>query len=153
MGTDGDVRAVLKVLFSSSEFWDVKYENIKFKTPLRYAVSVVRAAGGHIEKSDSIAGFLNQQGQRLYGCLTPDGYKNTKQAWLDPDALLHRIEFALSAGAGKLPGVVMPPPDYKLLEATVGRDTLSANTIQVVDRAPDKLKAAAVLGSPEFMRY
>ena len=30
----------------------------------------------------------------LYGCLTPDGYKNTEDAWLSPDATTRRISFA-----------------------------------------------------------
>ncbi len=153
LSSDGDIKATLKVLFSSSEFWDAKYENNKFKTPLRYSVSLLRAEGAHIKNGDFILRFLNQQGQKLYGCLTPDGYKNTKQAWLDPDALLHRIEFALTVGSGKVPGFEIKPNDYKQLEATVGNDTLSTNTIAMVDKAPKHLKAGAVLGCPELMRY
>jgi uncharacterized protein (DUF1800 family) len=30
----------------------------------------------------------------LYGCPTPDGYKNTEAAWLNPDAMTKRINFA-----------------------------------------------------------
>jgi uncharacterized protein (DUF1800 family) len=151
--TDGNIRSVLKDLFASEEFWQARYTNNKFKTPLRYAVSSVRAVDGHIKKTDRIANFLTQQGQRIYGCLTPDGYKNTKEQWLDPDALLHRIEFAMTVGAGKLPGVEIKTPDSKALEKTLGESNFSANTVAVVEKAPKNLKAAAVLGSPEFMRY
>ena len=153
LSSDGDIKAVLRTLFSSSEFWNPKYENNKFKTPLRYSISLLRAEGAHIKSTDFISGFLTQQGQKLYGCLTPDGYKNTKQAWLDPDALLHRIDFALKVGSGKVPGFEIAPVDYQQLEETVGSDTLSANTLAMVDKAPKNLKAAAVLGSPELMRY
>ena len=68
-------------------------------------------------------------------------------------SLLHRIEFALTVGSGKVPGFEIKPNDYKQLEATVGSDTLSANTLAMVDKAPKNLKAAAVLGCPELMRY
>ncbi|MBB5199419.1 DUF1800 family protein [Glaciimonas immobilis] len=44
---------------------------------------------------------LNQLGQPLYGWLTPEGYKFSEEAWLNPDALLRRINFASSLSNGK----------------------------------------------------
>jgi uncharacterized protein (DUF1800 family) len=153
LNSDGDIKAILKDLFSSSEFWDPKYQNNKFKTPYRYSISILRAENAHVKRTDFLTNFLSQQGQKLYGCLTPDGYKNTKQAWLDPDALLHCLDFAVIVGSGKVPGMEIKPQDYKDLEATVGANNLSQNTLAIVDKAPKNLKAAAVLGSPELMRF
>jgi uncharacterized protein (DUF1800 family) len=153
MKTDGDIKAVLEEIFHSEEFWDSRYYTAKFKTPLRYEVSALRAAGAHIDNADNLGGFLNQQGQRLYGCITPDGYKNTKDIWMEPEALLQRIEFALSLGSGKRKGISMQTPDYQKLEAAIGISAFSPTTLETIQKAPDNLKAAAVLGSREFMRY
>ena len=37
---------------------------------------------------------INQLAMPLYGCLTPDGYKNTEDAWLSPDATTRRVSIA-----------------------------------------------------------
>jgi len=39
----------------------------------------------------------------LYGCQSPDGYKNTKEVWLNPDGLAQRISFATGIGLGRSP--------------------------------------------------
>ena len=39
----------------------------------------------------------------LYGCQSPDGYKNTQEVWLNPDALAQRISFATGIGLGRSP--------------------------------------------------
>ena len=39
----------------------------------------------------------------LFGCVTPDGYRNTEDAWMSPDATARRINFATALAQGKLP--------------------------------------------------
>jgi hypothetical protein len=119
----------------------------------------------------------------LYGCQTPDGYKNTQDAWLNPDALTRRIAFASALAGGRLPlGVVpadarpavpepnlagsdvvplppLPPPaapkpvplDPARLQATLA-GAISPRTLGIVQRNPDNLRAAMLLGSPDFMQ-
>jgi uncharacterized protein (DUF1800 family) len=151
--TDGDIKSVLRELFYSKEFWDPQYENAKYKTPLRFVVSTLRASGTHLDNYTPVDGFLKMQGEPLYGCITPDGYKNTKAAWLNPDGLIRRINFATAVAAGKLPGVTMDPPEYRQLGATISGSKFSTHTVAVVAKAPDQMKSAVVLGSPEFMHY
>ncbi len=91
--TDGDIREVLNTLFHSQEFWDTKTYNAKFKTPLQYIISSVRATDLKVNNFRPLYGFLDQLGMPLYGCQTPDGYKNTQDAWLNPDAMTRRSEF------------------------------------------------------------
>ena len=43
---------------------------------------------------------MGQLGMPLYGCQTPDGWKNTEAAWLNPDAMVYRLNFATALGAG-----------------------------------------------------
>ena len=82
----------------------------------------------------------------LFGCLTPDGYKNTEDAWLSPDATTRRISFATALVRGT-PGAV----DDAHLEAIYG-SALSEGTRAVVKESPQGLRAALILGSPDFMQ-
>ncbi|CAN5520188.1 DUF1800 domain-containing protein [soil metagenome] len=151
--SDGDIKAVLREMFNSKEFWDPKYQSAKYKTPLRYAVSIVRATDAHPISYDTVAQFMRLQGEPLYGCLTPDGYKNTKEAWLNPDGFLNRLNFATVVGSGNARGLMSAPPEYRQLGATISGSKFSQKTVAVVAKAPDPMKSAVVLGSPEFMHY
>ncbi|MCE2781188.1 DUF1800 domain-containing protein [Limnohabitans sp.] len=101
--TQGDIRAVLQTLFDSAEFRDPKVYGVKFKSPYRYVLSVVRAAGEPVGPVRPLLNALTQMGMPLYGCLTPDGYKNTQDAWLNPDAMTSRVDFAVSFASGQFP--------------------------------------------------
>ena len=145
--SNGDIKAVLTTLFESPEFFDGQYQNNKYKSPLRYAVSSLRASGGRPQRYESIFSFLKLQGQPLYACLTPDGYKNTKDAWLNSDALLKRINFATAVGsAGNIQA-------YDQVLRTVNGGQLSSRTSAVIDKSGEQFKTALLLGSPEFMSY
>ena len=50
-----------------------------------------------------LAGAMASLGMPLYGCQTPDGYKQTQEAWLSPNAMLLRLDFATTLGTGRLP--------------------------------------------------
>lgn len=151
--TDGDIRKVMQALLSSPEFWDPKNEHTKYKSPFRYVISALRATGAQPEKPEVVLGFLTQQGQPVYGCLTPDGYKNTQDAWMNPDALLRRINFATALGAGQLPGITGEPPEYRMLGATISGSKFSPQTVATIAKQPEQMRSALLLGSPEFMRY
>ena len=191
LSTNGDLRAVLKALFHSPEFWQTQYYSAKFKTPYQYVVSAVRATGIEVANVQPLTNTLQQLGMPIYGCLTPDGYKNTQDAWLNPDALTRRISFATALTSGRLPlqaiastpssltpsmtanaDVTSPlaampsiaplptlpnptfraiqPFDATQLAATLGYP-FSAKTQQAIATNPSQLRAALMLGSPEFM--
>lgn len=173
LATDGNIRDVLDTLFHSSEFWDTKNFNAKFKTPYQYAISAVRATGIEVKNTKPIFTLLQQLGMPVYGCPTPDGYKNTEETWLNPDAMTRRLNFATAIASGRLPlssvptqmdaannvpGVTLPaikvkpsPVDSLQLTNTLG-NSLSTKTQSAIASSPPKLHAALILGSPEFMR-
>jgi uncharacterized protein (DUF1800 family) len=103
LATDGDIRAVLETLFKSPEFRDPANFGAKFKTPYQYVLSVTRAAGVEVNNVRPLLAAMSRMGMRLYGCQSPDGYKNTRDVWLNPDALAQRISFATGIGLGKSP--------------------------------------------------
>ncbi len=142
--TDGNIREMLKTLFASNEFWDSK--RAKYKTPYQFVISAVRAAGVSLGSVRPLLGAMDQFGMPLFGCLTPDGYKNTEDAWLSPDATTRRITFATALVRGS-PGAV----DDAHLEAIYG-SALSEETRAVINESPKGLRAALILGSPDFMR-
>ena len=181
LATDGNIREVLRTLFSSKEFWDRRYYNTKFKTPYEYVVSAVRAAGTPVLNVRPLAGAMTALGMPLYGCQTPDGYKNTEEAWLNPDAMMTRLSFATALGTGRLP-LGLPANDFAVEDepspargemrraAMVTRRApsamqepdpaqlamtlgalFSARTTRAIEAAPPQLRAPMILGSPEFM--
>jgi uncharacterized protein (DUF1800 family) len=167
LATDGNTREVLNALFRSREFWESYTQ--KYKTPYHFVISAVRAAGAPVDNTRPLLGTMNQLGMPLFGCLTPDGYKNTEGAWLSPDATARRINFAAALAQGNLPmrnpatsaalGPYSAPPqpratspvDAQRLEKIFG-STLSTATRETVAEAPPELRAALILGSPDFMR-
>jgi len=175
LASDGNIREVLAALFASSAFWDRRCYGVKFKTPYEYVISAVRAAGSPVLNVRPLAATMARLGMPLYGCQTPDGYKNTQEAWLNPDAMMIRLSFATGLGVGRLPldrpvdefadeggamrlaalatGPVprMEPPDPSQLAATLG-DLFSPQTADAVKAAPAQLRAPLIIGSPEFMR-
>jgi uncharacterized protein (DUF1800 family) len=173
--TRGDIRAVLATLFASPEFWNRSAVGSKFKTPYQYVVSSARAANLTVTNVKPLLGTLAQLGMPLYGCQTPDGYKNTEEAWLNPDALTRRINFATVLASGRLPLAkpedaaddagamtdavraqkdrwMLPPVDAAQLMTTLG-SLLSARTRDAVNAAQPTLRSALLLGSPDFMRH
>ena len=164
LATDGDIRAVLATLFASAEFRAPDTVNAKFKTPYQYVVSAARAAGVPIVNTQPLAGALAQMGMPLYGCQTPDGYKNTQAAWLNPEGMTRRIGFATALASGRLP-IDRPAPapgapvqpgmrvttlqPVELLQ-TLG-PTVGERTRGIVMAGEPRLAASLVLGSPDFM--
>ncbi len=150
--TDGQISQVLGTLFESEEFWNPQYRNAKFKSPYRYVVSSLRATDATIVDVVPVLAFLKQSGQPLYKCLTPDGYKNTKEAWLNPDSLINRLNFATALGANRLPGVRAQSSNDQG-DITDSLATVSEKTVSAIEQAQPQLRQSLVLGSPEFMMY
>lgn len=149
METQGDIRAVLETLCQSEEFWDPQFDRAKFKTPYQYIMSGLRATDVKIEKYPPIIGSFNQLAMPIYQCRTPNGYQQTQDTWLSPDAMLRRISFAIALGQGRFSD--RQPVDAVKLAQTIG-DSLSIETKKIVDSYRPKEQAALILGSPEFMR-
>src|SRR6267154_1335409 len=148
--TDGDIKSVLKTLFASREFRDSA--GTKYKSPYRFVLSATRAAGAQVDDPKPLLGAMTRLGQPLYGCMTPDGYRDTEAAWLSPDASLLRVNFAKALASGHLPfadgqKAVDPAPLMTLIGLA-----LSDKTRAVIRPVTGELRAALILGSPDFMR-
>ncbi|MBA5638052.1 DUF1800 domain-containing protein [Duganella sp. LX20W] len=142
LDSKGDIRTVLATLFASPEFMAPEAQGAKFKTPYQFVVSAARAGSAPLAEVKPVLGALNRLGMPLYGCQTPDGYKNTEVAWLNPDALSRRIGIATAMGRTL---------DAGALQATLG-GAVSPRTRDAVAASPEPLRAAMLLGGPDFMQ-
>lgn len=173
--TDGDIRAVLQTLFESPEFWDPANVGHKYKTPYRYVISTSRAINAPVDNPRPLLFAMNQQGMQLYGCETPNGYKYTQDAWLSPDGMTQRINFAMAVVANQLRirqipsnpansannGTNSTNGNTPLINAETLAETLtptlgaslSDHTQSAILAAPQALRPSLILSSPEFMNY
>jgi hypothetical protein len=70
----------------------------------------LRATASEVNDATALQGVLARMGEPLYQCLTPNGYSITANLWLNSDALLDRLNFAMSLTSGKVPGVKFDAP-------------------------------------------
>jgi uncharacterized protein (DUF1800 family) len=129
--SDGDLRAVMKTMLESKEFFSEGAYRSKMKSPLELVASAVRAVNGDIDFAFPLANQVAQLGQPLYRKQEPTGYSNSSMEWMNSGGLVGRMNFALQLADNKVPGV-------KVDAAKVAR--------------PDDPMAGIALGSPEFQK-
>lgn len=100
--SDGDIRQVLRTMFTSPEFWSREAYRAKVKTPEEFVLSAVRVTGGEVERPAIVLNAMGQLGMPFFGCQTPNGYSWTAAAWVNSGDLLTRINIALALASHKL---------------------------------------------------
>ena len=161
LASNGNITAVLKTLFNSPHFRDPNTFSVKFKTPYQYVVSVIRAGDLTVIDPPKINGWLRQLSMPLYDCLTPNGYDNTAQIWLNPDGLLRRLTLIESLPRQiatpdrpqrplRYPASQMTTLTKDALQNTLG-EMFTPQTQRVVAANPGDRQPSLLLGSPEFM--
>jgi uncharacterized protein (DUF1800 family) len=104
LASGGDIKTVLRTMFTSAEFWAPAAEKSKVKTPLEFVVSAVRASGAQVNNAQGLVQALDRLGMPLYGMQTPNGYSWLSEPWVSTGALVSRMNFALVMAGDKLPG-------------------------------------------------
>jgi len=134
----GDLRAVMRTLIESEEFWSAEVVRAKVKTPFELVVSATRAldaelsplvlpasaepavgmdrAGSGRAAAPGLLHALRQLGQSPYRAQPPTGYDETAEGWVSSGALLDRMKFSLGLAVGHVPGVEPRIPDGLPLE-------------------------------------
>lgn len=152
LATQGDLKAVMRALIESEAFWQTDVLGAKFKTPYHYLISSLRAVGATTPTEvQPMLQLLAQAGMPLYGAQTPDGYKNVASAWMNPEALAQRVQFATALSERRTRQGVPQEVDAQRLMATLG-PLLGEATRQTVAAEPAGVRLALLLASPEFMR-
>jgi uncharacterized protein (DUF1800 family) len=108
--TDGDLRAVMKTMLESKEFFSQGAYRTKLKSPLEVVASAVRSVNGKVDYAFPLANQVAQLGQPLYRKQEPTGYANSSKEWLNSGGLLGRMNFAQQLADNKIPGVKVDTP-------------------------------------------
>jgi uncharacterized protein (DUF1800 family) len=104
LSTDGDIREVLRTMFKSPEFWSTKAYRAKVKTPFEFVVSSLRATGTDVNNAGPALGWLSRMGMPLYQMVPPTGYSMTESTWMNSEALIDRMNYALALSNGQVGG-------------------------------------------------
>ncbi|MBM3116998.1 DUF1800 domain-containing protein [Jeongeupia naejangsanensis] len=130
--SDGDIAATVRVLFLSPQ---ARSAPPFYTDPYRYVVSALRQgyAGQTLGNVQPAINWLNQQGEPLYGRLTPDGYPIDGDAWASDGQMVKRFEVARSLAGGRAPlaASTAAAPSYQWRFA----QSVGVQTRSVLDRA------------------
>jgi uncharacterized protein (DUF1800 family) len=165
--TDGDIRAVVRTIVTSPEFFAAEARSVKVKTPFEFVASAARAAGVTVTDARDMARRIADMGMPLYMQQPPTGYKDTADAWVSTSGLLARLNFALDLAAGRVRGVSLDAAAFGTatvdgrglsvsLAARLVPGGLSESTKRTLEGEasptdPTRI-AGLILGSPEFQR-
>jgi uncharacterized protein (DUF1800 family) len=177
--TDGNIGQTLRCIVTSPEFFSRAAFHAKVKTPFELVASSMRMFGAPPDTSAQAARVVAQLGQPIYGRLTPDGWPDRGDAWMNTGAILNRINFGLRLAAGQFPGVRLAawPPMTRLRQLPPGAQvdgvidvlfggSVSAETRAILSSGENPLLAGTksvapsglagviglALGAPEFQR-
>jgi uncharacterized protein (DUF1800 family) len=126
--SDGDIREMLKAIFTSQEFYAPENYRAKIKSPFELAVSAIRAMNGETNNPRQVAQFVAKMGQPLYLYQPPTGYPDRADQWVNTGALLERLNFGLALSANKILGTTI---DAKSFSSSGG----AKNEQQLLDKA------------------
>jgi uncharacterized protein (DUF1800 family) len=161
--TGGDIRAVLRAIFTSPDFWSAQAIRSKVKTPLEFVVSAVRATGVEPDDTPRLAQLVARLGEPLYQQPAPTGYAETEAHWVNSGALLARMNaaMAIAKDCSSIPATenhaqLVELIDQQLLAGTMSAHAKSVILEQLADVTdPVQARALAVglaLGGPDFQK-
>jgi uncharacterized protein (DUF1800 family) len=160
--TDGDLKAVLRTLFTSPELESAL--GGKFKDPMRFVLSAVRFAYDDrpIGNARPLLNWLNGLGEAPFARPTPDGYPLTEAAWASGGQMSRRFEIARLIGSGNArlfesedtapaaPAVGFPQLSNRLYFATLEPYLSNTTRTTLAAAASPQEWNTLLLASPEF---
>ena len=102
--TDGDIREMLRTIFFSNAFNSPEAYRVKVKRPFELVISAIRTVGADTNGGPGTHQWLQRMGEPLYGFITPNGYSDTAESWVNTGGLLERMNFALALASNRIPG-------------------------------------------------
>ena len=129
--SDGDVRAVLKTMIWSPEFWSRESYRAKIKTPYELVVSAVRALGTDVDTPMPLVQWVGRIGEPLFQCQPPTGYSDKADAWVNTGALLNRLNFSLALAGNKMRGARTDVPSLLGVESSADPKTALDRAVKV----------------------
>ncbi len=115
-----DLKATYLAIFNDKEFFNPKYYQSKFKTPLEFVASALRVTNAEFvddpRATDYVHRALLSMCEPIYQCEDPTGYYDQADAWRDPGVMAVRWQFGLGIGMEWMKGVRIPPSYWEDLE-------------------------------------
>ena len=142
--SDGDLNAVHEALLRTDAAFDAPAQ--KLRPPVEFVLASTRALQANIEPQQ-FQRALTLLGQRPFMAPSPQGWSDDSKAWLAPDAIRTRLEFAnllsLKVGGSR---------PVERARAVLG-PLMTEETQSTIERAETTEQALALLlMSPEFQR-
>jgi uncharacterized protein (DUF1800 family) len=166
--SEGDLPQVYAAIIFSPEFMSRQNYRAKFKTPLQFAVSSLRATDAKIDSLKSTAETITRMGEEIYNCADPTGYRDVAESWMDAGVLTKRWDYAWALMRGGVGGVSVPqsfidhynsmkPEDMeaRIIEDLVGGEVGDREIKSLQAAAADKDKSrmvSIILGGPSFQQ-
>ncbi len=104
MKTNGNIRAVLKTILTSPEFYSQAAYRAKVKSPFEMMASALRALGSQTNAGLLMLQALARMGEPMFQYEAPSGYYDLATTWVNSGALLARMNFAMLLAANRIPG-------------------------------------------------
>ena len=143
--TGGDLRQVTAAIIREEAAWHAPFG--KLKTPNEMVIAAARVAT-FAPPPGPLAASMKLLDQPTYFAPSPAGWPDVAAAWASPEAILHRVDWCQAFANG----IPEPPDPVALAEATLG-ETLPADTLTAIRRAPSRRVGLALLfASPQFQR-
>ncbi|MBI3634753.1 MAG: DUF1800 domain-containing protein [Candidatus Rokubacteria bacterium] len=156
--SDGDARATLRALLTAPEFYGAAARRAKIKRPFDFVVTSARALGAQVDARGGLALARASAGigEALYEAEPPTGYTDRAEQWVNPGALLARMNFALALAHNRIDGVRV---DVRGLVAGADRahpdavlDRLVAGVLHGAASPATRAVLAAHLRDPQITR-
>ena len=116
MKTDGDIREMLRTIFTSPEFNSKEAYRAKIKSPFELAVSAIRALGAEVKRRCRRLSSSRRWASRSICIRRLPGYPDRADQWVNTGSLLERLNFGLALTTNKLRGTTF---DVKRAAASV----------------------------------
>lgn len=97
LNSAGNLKTVSAELVNLDEAWAER--PAKFKTPEEFQLSVYRGLGQSAVQARAMRSMYQSLGQAPFSAPSPEGWPDEAAAWLGPDALKKRLEWAQSVAS------------------------------------------------------
>ncbi len=129
LDSDGDIRATVRTMVYSPEFWSRDVYRAKIKRPFELVASTARAMNAEMEIALPLVQWANRIGEPLYMCQPPTGYPDKADAWVNTGALLNRLNYALTLAGGRMRAVRVNPESLLGVDAQENPQVVLAKAI------------------------
>ena len=129
--SQGDIRATMRTMIYSPEFWARSAYRAKIKKPFELVVSTARAMNADVNIALPLVQWSNRIGEPLYMCQPPTGYSDKAEAWVNTGALLNRLNYSLALAGGRLRGMRVDAEKVLAVDSAEQPQNVLARAIEV----------------------